>query len=82
MGTANVHEAKTNLSKLLDSAERGEEVFITRRGSGVNRFAIVPAPLTPRTELFGALRGKIVYAPDHAEADGLIADAFGDATQS
>jgi prevent-host-death family protein len=62
MTTANVHEAKTNLSKLLDAAERGEQVFITRRGPGVNRFALVPAPRPSRGELFGALRGQIHYS--------------------
>jgi prevent-host-death family protein len=37
----NVHQAKTQLSKLLDAAKRGEEVVITRRGHGVNRFRLV-----------------------------------------
>lgn len=76
MNTANVHEAKTNLSKLLDAAERGEKVFITRRGGGVNRFELVPAPLKPRSEIFGVLRGQIVYAADYADADAEIADMF------
>ncbi len=76
MNTANVHEAKTNLSKLLDAAERGERVFITRRGGGVNRFELVPAPLKPRSEIFGALRGRIVYAPGYAEADAEFAEMF------
>lgn len=71
-----MHEAKTNLSKLLDAAERGEKVFITRRGSGVNRFELVPAPLKPRSEIFGVLRGQIVYAADYAGADAEIADMF------
>ncbi|MDQ3151418.1 MAG: type II toxin-antitoxin system prevent-host-death family antitoxin [Actinomycetota bacterium] len=76
METANVHEAKTNLSKLLDAAERGEQVFITRRGGTVTRFAIVPAPLVPRSQLFGALRGQIAYAPDDDSADAEIAAMF------
>ncbi len=76
MTTANVHEAKTNLSKLLDAVERGEEVFITRRGSGINRFALVPAPRTARAELFGALRGQVVYAEDYDSADAEIIDMF------
>ncbi|GAA2561403.1 type II toxin-antitoxin system Phd/YefM family antitoxin [Pseudonocardia hydrocarbonoxydans] len=76
MSTSNVHEAKTNLSKLLDAAERGEDVYITRRGGRVTRFALVPAPRTPRAELFGALRGRIVYAGDYDTADAEIADMF------
>ncbi len=76
MTTANVHEAKTNLSKLLDAAERGEEVYITRRGTGVDRFALVPAPRARRADLFGALRGQVVYADDHDTADAEIAAMF------
>lgn len=76
MNTANVHQAKTNLSKLLDAAERGEQVFITRRGGAVTRFALVPAPLRPRSEMFGALRGQIVYADDYETADAEIAGMF------
>lgn len=76
MMTSNVHEAKTNLSKLLDAAERGEDVYITRRGGAVTRFALVPAPRTPRADLFGALHGKIVYADDYDTADAEIAALF------
>lgn len=82
METANVHEAKTNLSRLLDAVERGEQVYITRRGGSVTRFALVPAPRAPRGELFGALRGKIVFAPDYDTADAEIAEMFGEAERS
>lgn len=76
MDTANVHEAKTNLSRLLDAVERGEQVFITRRGGKVNRFALVPAPLAPRADVFGALHGSIAYADDYDEADAEISAMF------
>ena len=33
----NVHEAKSNLSKLLDKVERGEEVVLARHGRAVAR---------------------------------------------
>lgn len=80
MSASNVHEAKTNLSRLLDAAERGEEVIITRRGTGINRFALVAAPLPARAELFGALRGQIRYAADYDRADGEITEMFDTAT--
>ncbi len=76
MPTANVHDAKSNLSKLLDAAERGEEVFITRRGGGVDRFALVPAPRAQRSNLFGALRGQVVYSADYDDADAEVAAMF------
>jgi prevent-host-death family protein len=56
---ANVHEAKSQLSKLLDAVERGEDVIITRRGSGTNRFRIVAEPTVDRSRLFGALKGHM-----------------------
>ena len=37
MTTVNVHEAKTNLSKLLVKVEAGEEVVIARSGKPVAR---------------------------------------------
>lgn len=76
MSTANVHQAKTSLSRLLDAVERGEQVFITRRGGKVTRFALVPAPLAPRSQVFGALRGAISYGDDYEAADAEIADMF------
>src|SRR5690554_6358770 len=67
MMIVNVHQAKSQLSKLLDAVERGEDVIITRRGSGVGRYRIVPAPVADRSKMFGALKGQIeIYfdAPD------------------
>ncbi len=65
---AKVHEAKSQLSKLLDAAERGEEVFITRRGS---RFRVTPAPLPSGAGLYGILRGALPEGrePDYDDAD-------------
>ena len=37
MTTVNVHEAKTNLSRLLVRVEAGEEVVIARNGKPVAR---------------------------------------------
>ena len=34
-----VHEAKTNLSKLLERVSAGEEIAITRRGEEIARLA-------------------------------------------
>ena len=38
-----IHEAKTQLSKLIAAAERGEEVVISRRDKPVVRLTVVPA---------------------------------------
>ncbi|HEY0260095.1 MAG TPA: type II toxin-antitoxin system prevent-host-death family antitoxin [Lacisediminihabitans sp.] len=70
----NVHEAKSQLSKLLDAVERGEEVYVTRRGSGVNRFQIVAAPIRRWSELHGVLRNEIPADTDFEAADRAVAE--------
>jgi prevent-host-death family protein len=45
MVVANIHEAKTNLSKLIEQAEAGEEVVIARNGKPAVRLT----PVEPRT---------------------------------
>jgi prevent-host-death family protein len=49
-----MHAAKTHLSKLIEQAEAGEEVVITRDGEPVAR--LVPVAPAPRRQ-FGLLRG-------------------------
>ena len=57
MATFTIHQAKTNLSKLIARAEAGEEVVIARGSEPVVRLA----PLTPKKHrrAFGALKGKL-----------------------
>ena len=60
MTTVNVHEAKTNLSKLLAQVEAGEEIIIARNGKPVARLVKVK-PQGKRQP--GLLKGKYVI-PD------------------
>ena len=60
----NVHEAKTNLSRLLAEVERGREVTIARAGRPVAR--LVPAEPPPKREL-GLERGQIWISEDFDE---------------
>lgn len=53
--TVSVHGAKTQLSRLLDLVEDGEEVVIERHGRAVAR--LLPARLGQRARL-GAMRGE------------------------
>ena len=57
---ASVHEAKTNLSKLLEAVQRGERVVITRYG--VPTAELVPAK--NKGVRFGSLAGKVGEPPD------------------
>jgi prevent-host-death family protein len=62
MPTVNIFEAKTHLSKLIEKAEKGEEVIIARAGKPVVRLT----KLEPekRKIVFGLLKGKIHIADD------------------
>ncbi len=60
----NVHEAKTHLSRLLATVERGGEVTIARAGRPIAR--LVPAEPIPRREL-GLERGQIWISDDFDE---------------
>ncbi|MEK7381013.1 MAG: type II toxin-antitoxin system Phd/YefM family antitoxin [Gemmatimonadota bacterium] len=60
--TYNVHEAKTNLSKLLELTADGEEVIIARAGVPVARLVPVIAPTAERT--LGSEKGTLLIADD------------------
>jgi prevent-host-death family protein len=57
-----VHQAKTNLSKLIKEAESGKEVVITRGKQAVAK--IVPIPNVPKKRVPGRMKGQIWAAPD------------------
>ncbi len=62
MNPINIHEAKTQLSKLIEYVEAGEEVVIARAGKPVARLVSF-APLKPVRKA-GALKGKIRISDD------------------
>lgn len=61
-----MHEAKSQLSRLVELAEQGEEVVIQRSGRPVARLVAVQRR-RPVAEAFGALRGEIQLADDFDE---------------
>ena len=56
MKIVTVHEAKTTLSKLIERAERGEEIVIARRKTPVAKLVGLHAPAQSRK--FGSMRGR------------------------
>jgi prevent-host-death family protein len=69
-----VHQAKTNLSQLLDDVASGEEVVITRRGRPAARLVPMAAGAS-RT--FGLDRGRLVVPEDFdAPLEAEVLDAF------
>ncbi|MFP3343926.1 type II toxin-antitoxin system prevent-host-death family antitoxin [Halomonas sp. SIMBA_159] len=56
----NVHDAKSQLSKLIERALAGEDVVIARRGKPMVRLVPVEQKSTV-SDLFGCMRGEIDY---------------------
>ena len=69
MPTYTVHNAKTNLSKLIEKAEAGEEVIIARRDTPAVRLVPVAAKAVKRQ--FGAYKGQATV--DEAFFEPLLA---------
>jgi prevent-host-death family protein len=70
-----MHEAKTQLSRLVDLAEGGEEVIIQRSGRPVARLVRVQRR-RPVAEAFGAMNGEIELADDFDELPEELAEHF------
>ncbi len=62
-----ISEAKTQLSKLVARAERGEEVTIRRGRTPVAKLVAITPTSSPRHSPIGALRGKIWISDDFDE---------------
>lgn len=75
--TVSIYDAKAHLSRLVASAEHGEEVTITRHGRPVARLVPV-APRRP-ARLPGAWRGR-VRIPDDFDTltDAELTDWYGE----
>jgi prevent-host-death family protein len=62
MNTVNIHEAKTQLSRLVDRAVRGEAFVIAKAGKPLVKVSAVDAPAAPRR--LGFLKGEIEVPDD------------------
>lgn len=75
MAQFNVHDAKTNLSALLDRVESGEEIVIARAGVPVAR--LVPAARAGVPRLLGQFAGQpFCIADDFDTLPDDMASAF------
>lgn len=63
----NVYEAKSQLSKLLEQVENGDEIIIARNGRPVARLVPLQRRTSPRVP--GAWKGKVWMADDFDETD-------------
>jgi len=72
----NIHEAKTQLSRLIKKVEEGEEITIARAGVPVAKLiAVVPEK---KKRPLGIARGKIWISPDFDAPDPELERLFYD----
>ncbi len=74
MLTANIYEAKTKFSQLIEAVLQGKEVVIAKAGKPVAKLVPYKEELKPRK--FGLLKGKIWISPDFDDEDEEINKLF------
>lgn len=74
MQVVNIHEAKTNLSKLIEKTSKGEEVIIAKAGKPVAKLSSYKKPLKPRKP--GLWKGKVWVADNFDDEDEEINKLF------
>jgi len=75
MQQINIHEAKTHLSRLLETVIEGEEIIIAKHGKPVAILSAFVEDNTPR-KLGGSWEGKVIVSEDFEATDDEIADSF------
>lgn len=74
MQIVNIHEAKTNLSKLIEKTSKGEEIIIAKAGKPVAKLSIYKEKLKPRK--LGLWKGKVWISEDFDDEDEEINKLF------
>ena len=64
MKTVNIHEAKTQLSKLIEEASRGEAFVIAKAGKPVVKVTALSAPTGAQVRRLGFMVGQISVPDD------------------
>ena len=62
MKTVNIHEAKTQLSRLVERAARGEAFVIAKAGKPLVKVMAIDAPVKPQR--LGFMKGEIEVPED------------------
>ena len=64
MRTVNIHEAKTQLSRLVDEASKGEPFIIAKAGKPLVKVLPLGAPTGAEIRRTGFLKGQIAVPDD------------------
>ncbi len=71
MQTYNIHDAKTQLSKLVEMAAKGESFVIAKAGKPMVKVVALDSPESSQMKRFGFMAGQI-EVPDDFNAMGMI----------
>jgi prevent-host-death family protein len=75
MKIANIHEAKSRLSHLIDQAMNGEDVIIAKAGQPTVRLVPIRTDISPRRG--GQWQGRVRIADDFNELSDELTAGFG-----
>jgi prevent-host-death family protein len=64
MKTVNIHEAKTQLSKLVEEASKGEAFIIAKAGKPMVKVTALGAPTGTQIRRLGFMEGQISVPDD------------------
>lgn len=70
MKTINIHEAKTQLSKLVDEAAKGESFVIAKAGKPLVKVTALDAPVGSQLRRIGFMAGQISVPADFDRMGG------------
>lgn len=64
MQTVNIHDAKTQLSRLIEQAVRGDSFIIAKAGKPLVKVTRLDAPLAGQARRLGFMAGQITVPDD------------------
>lgn len=70
----NIHQTKTNLSKLLEKMHKGEDIIIAKAGKPIAKLVPYEEKLKPRK--FGLWKGKVSIPDNFDDEDEEINKLF------
>jgi prevent-host-death family protein len=79
MTIVNIHEAKTHLSRLVDSAAKGESFVIAKAGKPLVKVTALDTPSGKKKQRLGFMKGQIKVPRDFDRMGSYeIEQLFGD----
>jgi antitoxin (DNA-binding transcriptional repressor) of toxin-antitoxin stability system len=80
--TVNIHEAKTQLSRLIEQAVNGDAFIIAKAGKPLVKVARLDAPAEGQLRRLGFMAGQIAVPDDFDRMGSCEIDSlFGDASE-